>query len=190
MAQLHAYLQRQNEALRDIEQQLKLLRDEWESFRKQHVQPVKHEYRFDLLKVEHLQGNLHIGVKPDGGGTDLGQLAVNNEAISLNPESRNVSGSFEGVRRKVAEFFKHEAADALKQMEEKWSVSLDELHRQFVIQDVERQIDERIRHYLNVQGSADQPAEQLERDIFEKVKADILGTFDVYIQHLNGGKKE
>jgi spore germination protein PC len=190
MAQLHAYLQHQNEALRDIERQLKLLRDEWESFRKQHVQPVKHEYRFDLLKVENLQGNLHIGVKPDGGGTDLGQLVVENEAVPLHSESRDQSESYDAVRRKISEFFKHEAADALKQMEAKWSVSLDELHRQFVIQDVERQIDDRIRHYLNAQGNTDKTAEELEREIFEKVKADILGTFDVYIQHLNGGKKE
>lgn len=190
---MHAYLQHQHEALRAIRQELQQLREEWQAFRRQNGQPVKHEYRFDLLKVEHLQGNLHIGVRPDGNGTDIGELAVDQEPIDLNPDTAEETEAYRTIHRQIADFFKHEAAEALKAIEQKWAHPLDDAYRQFVLQDVEKQIGERIRHYLKQYGDGerdrDMSAGKWEQDILDKVKADIIATFDTFVKQMNSGGK-
>jgi|GEM_PF-3240295 hypothetical protein len=199
MEKLHDYLERQNEALRDIERQLRLLREEWLAFRQQAGLPVRHEYRFDLLKVENLHGNLHIGVKPDGTGTDLGELAVGHGAghapggSGLEEAASGLEGTESGERGneglfgKIEAFFRQEASDILKKIEEEAACPLDDARRQWLLGSVRQQVPDRIRHYANQQRNGDRPDGDMEREIVEKVKQDVIRTFETYIRHLGGG---
>lgn len=180
-------MQQQNEALRDIERQLRLLREEWLDFRKQAGQPVKHEYRFDLLKVEYLHGNLHIGVKPADGGTDPMQLALGSAPDGTPQRGPEQEEPHAGIRRKIAEFMRDEAAEILRRIESEQARPLDDARRRWILGDVEKQIGERIRHYVRQHGDAEMPDRDMEREIVEKVKRDIIRTFETYIQHLGNG---
>lgn len=186
LKQIHEYLQQQNDTLRDMDRQLQQLREEWVLFRQQSGQPVKHEYRFDLLKVEQLQGNLHIGVKPDGNGSWMEQLTVDNEAIdvnSLNPEAAN---AYAAIRREIAAYFTDEAEETLRAIEQKYAVPLDDAHRKLVLLDVEKQIDGRIRHYLHRQQ--EHTGEDDWQPIVNRVKQDIAATFETFICNYGGGE--
>lgn len=188
MRRLHEYLQEQNDALRGMQRELRELREEWQAFRRQGGQPVKHEYRFDLLKVEHLQGNLHIGIKPDAGETALDELVAENDAVPLSPSPHEEDEPFRTIRRNIGEYFKQEAAEALKAMETKRASPLDDAMRSMILADVEKQIGGRIRHYLRQSDKASAAAGDLEREITDKVKRDILATFDAFLQQWNGGE--
>lgn len=183
--QIHAYLQQQNETLKDMSRELGELRQEWNRFRHQAEQPVKHEYKIDLLKVENLRGNLHIGIKPDGSGTSLEQLAVENETMELD-ETIGEDQRYRAIRREIREFFEKEAAAMLKTIEQKWEHPLDEASRHFVLSDVEKQVGERIKHYMNMSSDQDRSANELEQDIIDKVKKDIAATFETFIRNLAG----
>lgn len=190
MKQMHDYLQKQNETLRNIDSQLQQLREEWARFLQQSGKPVKHEYRFDLLKVEQLQGNLHIGVKPDGnGGNWIEQLAVEgdtSDAGRLNPE---MAQAYDAIRREIRAFFANVAEQSLKAFEQKWSVSLDEDHRRLVLQDVESQIDGRIRHYLRRIDGQEAENEEALMQIADRVKQDIAATFETFIRNYGSGEQ-
>lgn len=190
MKQLHEYLRQQNETLRDMDRQLRELRQEWTEFRQQAGQPVKHEYRFDLLKVEQLQGNLHIGVKPEDNGNWIDQLAVDGNMSDGNGQNREMEDAYGAIRRQIDEYFANEAEQTLKEIEQKWAVSLDDAHRQLVLIDVEKQINSRIRHYLQQKKEEAQEGEMAWQEIVDRVKQDVAATFDTFIRNYGGGEQE
>ncbi|MFH5185103.1 spore germination protein GerPC [Paenibacillus sp. TAB 01] len=66
-------------------------------------------------------------------------------------------------------------------MEQQYRYPLDEPYRKFIVEDVKKQIDERIRYYLQKHP---EPMEDKERSIIEEVKQDIEKTFEAFIQNL------
>lgn len=90
--QLHAYLQWQTQKLQQLEASIGLLQQEIDALKQQRTVRVdKIEYKFDQLKIERLDGTLHIGISPELGKT-IEDFTVNGSDIQNGGGFQNGAG--------------------------------------------------------------------------------------------------
>jgi len=183
--QVNEYLQYQNQQIQQLTSRLDELDKEVKELQKKSAQQqpvINNEYRFDLLKVEKLEGTLNIGLNPNPGDKDssIEEFAVG-QSVSTPPGSEQYGPMFQDIQDQVQQYLSSDAYRALEKMEQQYRYPLDEPYRKFIVEDVKKQIDERIRYYLQKHP---EPMEDKERSIIEEVKQDIEKTFEAFIQNL------
>lgn len=192
--QLHEYLHVQNQHMEAMRTLIEKLKQDVDELKEKQAPPpvIKHEYKFDLLKVERLEGTLNIGLNPNGAEGGMGEVSVPPRTEGgIQPSSRNGdTPAFSRVQKEIHDFLGHEAYDVLKRIEEAEDYPLDDTYRAFIIDDIKRQIDPRIRHYLNQSQAEDWEPEQLDalcHNTVEKVKRDIERTCETFVKNLPRG---
>ncbi|KQB94306.1 spore germination protein GerPC [Geobacillus sp. PA-3] len=187
---LHRYLSWQTKKIRVLERRLRILEAQLQEIKAQPRTSIERiEYKFDQLKIETLEGTLNIGITPPGTGETIEDFAVDPEKTVI---SKPEPVLMRPIQEKVASYLNKEAPETLKQLERQYGRSLDDTYRQFILQDIARQTDERIRFYLQEKanngyvppGDRD---ETVENEIFQKVKADIEQSLDAFLKHLPSG---
>jgi spore germination protein PC len=192
-AKLQRYLSWQTKKIQSLEQRLLLLEKQLKELEQQPRTTVERiEYKFDQLKVETLEGTLNIGITPNGVGNAIEDFAVQPEKTVI-PKPEPVL--FRNIQEKVHAYLKKEAKETLKKFEEQYAHRLDDTYRHFILQDIARQVDERIRFYLqqkmnNGYVPTSDNDETVVNEIFQKVKMDIEQSLDLFLKHLpkQGGK--
>jgi spore germination protein PC len=190
---LQQYLLWQTNKIKKLEQQLALLEKELQEIKQRPQTTIeKIEYKFDQLKVETLEGTLNIGLTPNGTGA-IEDFAVSPEKTII-PQPEPIL--FRNIQTKVNNYLTNECKKTLEQLEEKYAYHLDETYRQFILQDISRQVDERIRFYLQQKMNNGyipeaNSSEAVEKEIFEKVREDIEQSLESFIKHLpkQGGEQ-
>ncbi|WP_044748768.1 spore germination protein GerPC [Bacillus alveayuensis] len=186
LMKLQHYLSWQREKIIKLEKKIAKLENELMDIRKRPQTTIeKIEYKFDQLKVETLEGTLNIGLTPSGAET-IEDFAVSPEKVII-PQPQPIM--FRNIQTKVNDYLTNECKDILKNIEERYSHQLDDTYRQFILQDIGRQVDERIRFYIqqkmnNGQIPASDSSKELEDEICEKVKRDIEQSLELFIKHL------
>jgi spore germination protein PC len=186
LMKLQHYLSWQREKIIKLEKKIAKLENELMDIRKRPQTTIeKIEYKFDQLKVETLEGTLNIGLTPSGAET-IEDFAVSPEKVII-PQPQPIM--FRNIQTKVNDYLTNECKDILKNIEQRYSHQLDDTYRQFILQDIGRQVDERIRFYIqqkmnNGQIPASDSSKELEDEICEKVKRDIEQSLELFIKHL------
>jgi spore germination protein PC len=200
MQQTNEFLRYQNQQIQQMNLKIQELEKEINSLKtKEPPQPViRNEYRFDLLKVEKLEGTLNIGLNSTPADNDgsIEQFAVG-QSLSVpgsgsSPSSVSGSGSgpedpqqqpqmFQDIQDQVKGYLNSDAYRTLEAIEQQYQYPLDDPYRKFIVDDVQKQIDQRIRYYL--QKQAEQP-DATPESIIEDVKKDIEKTFEAFIKNL------
>jgi spore germination protein PC len=186
LMKLQHYLSWQTEKMIKLEKKIAKLENELMDVRKRPQTTIeKIEYKFDQLKVETLEGTLNIGLTPNGAET-IEDFAVSPEKVII-PQPQPIM--FRNIQTKVNDYLTNECKDILKNIEERYSHHLDDTYRQFILQDIGRQVDDRIRFYIqqkmnNGQIPASDSSKKLEDEICEKVKRDIEQSIELFIKHL------
>jgi len=185
--QMNEYLHAQSKKLENMQQQLNELHQgmsEWKE--KQIPNVIKNEYKFDLLKVEKLEGTLNIGLNPKGK-----ESAITDMSIGSAQESPSQEGSgqnlFDRVQTGVFRFLEKDAYQFLQHIEDECNYPLDPAYRKFILEDIKKQIDPRIRHYLNQLDTTELEPEQLDawvEKVIQKVNRDIENTCVSFVRHL------
>ncbi len=179
------YLNWQQQKIIQLEQQIIALEakiQEIENIPQTHIDKI--EYNFDQLKIEKLDGTLNIGLIP-AGSESLEDFSVNKSKVVV---PQPVPPLFQGVRNKVQTYLKEECSGVIERLETLHNYPLDEPYRLFILQDIENQLDERIRYYVehwnttnnNRSANTDEAVEQL----FLQVKGDIEQSLMAFIEHL------
>lgn len=189
---LQQYLIWQTNKIKQLEQQLARLEKEIQEIKQRPQTTIERiEYKFDQLKVETLEGTLNIGLTPNGVGT-IEDFAVSPEKTVV-PQPEPVL--LRNIQKKLSNYLTNDGKKILEQLEEKYAYPLDETYRQFILQDIHHQIDERIRFYLQQKMNSGYvpdptPSEDVETEIFTKIKEDIEQSLESFIKHLpkQGGK--
>ncbi|KJE26230.1 spore germination GerPC family protein [Geobacillus kaustophilus] len=188
---LHRYLLWQTKKIRALERRLHALEARLREMEAQPRTSIERiEYKFDQLKVETLEGTLNIGIAPPGAGGTIEDFAVE-PVKTVIPKPEPVL--MRPIQEKVAAYLNGEASETLKRLEQQYDRRLDDTYRQFILQDIARQTDERIRFYLQEKAnhgyvpSGDRD-EAVENEIFQKVKADIEQSLDAFLKHLPSGE--
>lgn len=183
--QMTHYLQYQQKKLEEMHQVVLKLQQDINDL-KTKPQNVKNEYRFDLLKVESLQGTLNIGLTPNGNENSLGELAVN-QSMDVAPTEQKHPELFQSVQGKIKHYLNTDAAQSLKSLEKQYGYPLDDQYREFIINDVKKQVDQRILYYLHQIPSdrlSPESMENMEQITTQKVIQDINQTFAAFLNHL------
>lgn len=161
----------QTDKLNALEQTVLVLRAEIDVLKNQkkiHIDKV--EYKFDQLKVEKLEGTLNIGISPGSiEDLDLQDDDPGEPDAMMQPELyRQIS---EHIQLKLQE----EVPLEIHEVERKNSFSLDRIHRKLVEDDVTKQLDPRIRHYLEqaMPTVTTENSAAVRDSIYQKVKQDI-----------------
>ncbi|RUS46959.1 spore germination protein GerPC [Cohnella sp. AR92] len=197
LRQLNGYLYQQHQQIQQIDTKLNELLQEIKRINEKNAEPPvnRNEYRFDLLKIERLEGTLNIGINPKASDTDMNiedfAIAQSLEVPSLIENQH--PGVFPGIQQLVNEYLDKEAYDYLKQLELKYNLPLTDTYRTFIVEDVKKQIDARIRDYLKRvhpedAGSPEQIS-TITQAVYEDVKRDVQNAFEAYLTNLNRKEK-
>ena len=189
--QLHEYLHAQSRNMEEMRKLIEKLNQDIDELKEKQVPPViKNEYKFDLLKVERLEGTLNIGLNPNGADAGMGEYSINQTTESEPPADQADSPAFGRVQKEIYDYLDHEAYRALERIEEEAGYPLDEHYRAFIIDDIKKQIDARIRYYLTQSDTRHWEPEQINalcQKTIQKVKRDIERTCETFVKNLPRG---
>jgi spore germination protein PC len=192
MEQLNNYLHAQQEQLQRMDARILELLNEFNRFKEQSASPppIRNEYRFDLLKVERLEGTLNIGINPNAKDSDssIEEFAVGQTLDMPSPVEKQHPQLFSGIKQQVDDYLNNGAYQTLGSLETESGYPLDTQYRQFIVEDVRKQIDSRIREYLKRIHPEEAGPEQIadiQQSVVEKVKRDIEKTFETFLHNLS-----
>lgn len=202
LRQIDAYLRAQQAQLQKTKNETKELQDQVNALQKQikemREKPTtnieKIEYKFDQLKIETLEGTLNIGLAPNGM-TDpetFENFAVNQTPPETLPNLQKYSEIYPRIQDEINLFIKQECPEIITNSANKNQLRLDESYRTFIIQDIKRQLDDRIKYYLNEtynqhSRTDNNNQEEIQDIVISKIKNDIVNAINTFIIHLPKG---
>lgn len=191
--QLYLLLQTQNKKIEEMNTRIRHLQKEINEWKEKSTpQVIKNEYKFDLLKVEKLEGTLNIGLNPNGGDASIEDFAVN-QSMDIPANDKDHPELFPGIQQEIYHYLNHDASTVLKELEHQYAYPLDEPYRNFILDDIRKQIDKRIRHYLSrIQAEQISPEQlpQIKKTVTQQVQQDINKTLEAFIKNLPRKEKD
>lgn len=191
MQHLNGYLQHQHQQMQQMNMVIQQLVRQVHQLHEKISQPqvIRNEYKFDLLKVERLEGTLNIGIRPDGKGADssIEEFAVGQSMEVPSLMEKQYPLLYQKIQQQVRNYLDHDAYQALQALEKQYMHPLDDPYRKFIVEDVKKQIDKRISYYLNQirsEGMPQEEAEKFQQPVFVKIKEDVDKTFETFIKNL------
>ena len=180
---MQAYMHKQDQKIRNLQQ--KMISMEQKITELQSRSPVhveKLEYKFDQLKVETLAGTLNIGLNP----TDLQGIedfSVPNKNGAASPSQRMTL--FTEVENSIHQYLDSNLISIMADAGQQLNLQVDESYREFILQDIKKQLPNRIEYYLNqpLRNSNDSPEQQKEY-ILEQMQKEIHYGVLSFLQHL------
>lgn len=120
----------------------------------------KLEYHFDQLKIERLDGTLHIGVSPD----DLQKI----DDFTL-PKQQQSEQMPLPAHHSLEQYIEQEMPAYTSELEQQYNYPLDNQYRQVLMEDLKKQLASRIAYYQQT----NLPPNQLHQHIFTNVKKEL-----------------
>lgn len=187
--QLHTYLQNQNKIIEEMRQMIQSLHGEVNELKIKESQPpvVRNEYKFDLLKIERLEGTLNIGLTPNGTQSSIDEFAVDQAMQVPQARGQDETETYHKIQNQIHTYLDHDAYHTLMKIEQHFSYPLDDPYRKFIIEDIKKQINSRIQHYvqkLQFDGLEEHSRNERQQEVVAKVKMDIEKTFETFIRNL------
>ncbi|MDQ0861301.1 spore germination protein GerPC [Bacillus sp. V2I10] len=184
---LYGIVQAQDQKIKRLESAVSAMMDEIEELKKRPSTTIeKIEYKFDQLKVETLEGTLNIGLNPTVPD-QIENFEVDQKGLQVNQvnNTKREEEIFEAVQARLLAFLNEDCVNYIEQLAEQYRYELDHAHKEFIIEDIRKQIDSRIRFYLK-QGTYDEsvPVSTLIEDITSQVKQDVERSITYFIQGL------
>ncbi|HJV45152.1 MAG TPA: spore germination protein GerPC [Bacillota bacterium] len=188
MRQLHASLYSQNRQIEQLKQSIDKLQKEINQLSEK-ITPsvVRNEYKFDLLKVEKLEGTLNIGLNPNSKDSSIGELDVS-QSLDVSTFEKQNPECFKKIQQQINEYLCGEAYQYLMSIEQQYGCQLGDDYRKFILDDVKKQIDQRIRYYLSqhpcVDPFSNEQLQQIEQSVINRVIADINKSCEAFLHNL------
>jgi len=181
LGQIIQHLNWQAQKLAQIEHSVQEILHEMKSLQQQQKPAVdKIEYNFDQLKIEKLEGTLNIGITPEKGNT-LADFTVNGQPVGERSHEATVETDYLAViQSNIYQYLEVELPQEILKLTAAYNIVLDDANKAIVIEDLRKQVDQRIVHYLNDSRS------KWQQFVVEKVKADILQGLNDYLIRLRG----
>lgn len=187
--QLQDTIQTQHIRMEQMEKLISNLQQELVGLKKEPRLAVDRiEYKFDQLKIERLDGTLNIGLTPKSGEQLLEDLSVNGQDTDPEPdlEMPDAPNVMNHILKELDQYLKTELLNDLKIIEGRLQFPLNDSYRQFIIEDIRKQINQRVSDYLKqyTQKQILEEPTDIERHVYEKVKRDILKGIESFINRL------
>ena len=180
---MQAYMHKQDQKIRNLQQ--KMISMEQKITELQSRPPVhveKLEYKFDQLKVETLAGTLNIGLNPTYLKV-IEDFSFPNKNGAASPSQRMTL--FTEVENSIHQYLDSNLISIMADAGQQLNLQVDESYREFILQDIKKQLPNRIEYYLNqpLRNSNDSTEQQKEY-IFEQMQKEIHYGVLTFLQHL------
>ncbi|HHW39137.1 MAG TPA: spore gernimation protein GerPC [Bacillales bacterium] len=193
LRQVDTYLRAQQEQFGKLKDEITTLRETVNQLRENQTTNIdKIEYKFDQLKIERLEGTLNIGLSPQGMNDPdaFEHFSVNQNPTSNMPILQQHPDLYPTLKQDIQQFMATDCQQYIDECAAKYNMNLDSPYRSFIIQDIERQLDTRLQHYLNQAAQnhlRDSSMEEILQSISSSVKKDIVNAIDAFVKHLPMG---
>ena len=189
---MQAYIYQQDKVLRDLQKKIQTIEETVSDLKKRpSVKVERMEYKFDQLKVETLEGTLNIGLNP----SDLQAIedfSVPGNNGTIHPKER--MSMFTEIESSINEYLDSNLQSIMGDTSEPLEFPVDDTYRDFILQDIKKQLSTRIEYYLNQPLRDGSTGEQQKEWIIEQLKKEIQHGILTFLQNLpenmKGEKKE
>lgn len=189
---MQAYIYHQDKKLRNLQKKIQSLEETVSDLKKRPpVNIERMEYSFDQLKVDTLEGTLNIGLNP----SDLKSIedfSVPTKNGSPTPKERMAMVT--EIESSINEYLDSNVHSIMGDTSEELEFPVDETYRDFILQDIKKQLSTRIEYYLNQPLRDGSTGEQQKEWIIEQLKKEIQHGILTFLQNLpenmKGEKKE
>jgi len=192
LQQLGQFIEYQNSRLTELELMIQQLQKELAEVKNRPATTIeKIEYKFDQLKVETLEGTLNIGLNPTNGET-IEDFAVKQDKMNVKATSGTEQQVVNDINNEINRYLDQECPEFIRSMEEQNNYHLDESYRTFIIDDIRKQINDRIHYYLQQnqeQIDRSDTTEELQDIITNKVKSDIQSSIQAFMTNMPDNMK-
>jgi spore germination protein PC len=126
-----------------------------------------------------------IGQRPQGQEQSQGQ-GTGNQGQDQGKGSTSGFGIQQEISSGIEQYLQYGVQADMQNLENKYQYPLDEDYKALIIDDIRKQLDTRIQHYVNQYRSVGfkEPMEAVTTSIFEKTKQDIISAIESYISSL------
>ncbi|WP_239613797.1 spore germination protein GerPC [Cohnella mopanensis] len=175
--QTEVKLQQLTEQLANVQKQLDEVRNK---------QPLHVEYHFDQLKVNRLEGTLNVGISPQGVQGIESFETPNPVCWNVNTEQTEEANlPIRALQKDMNEYMIKEAPAILIGMERQFGITLDEEHRRTILDDVNKQLNDRVRYYAKTidypDKGTDEERKNWNESVKDKTRRDIQAAFSAYL---------
>lgn len=187
--QMYQQLNIQNKKMSQLEATIQQLQNEVNSLKERQTSNIeKIEYKFDQLKVERLEGTLNIGITPNNaGGSSVEDFSVNQHDLNVPPINQYEAKFFEDIQEQIHEYLHGECYRDIDLIEKQNNYQIDSHYRQYIIEDIRKQVDNRLRYYLNqmnLNNSSQDELVKIKDMALTKMKEDIHKTYEEFVRQL------
>ncbi|SDJ87807.1 spore germination protein GerPC [Sediminibacillus albus] len=140
MAQLHQYIQQQDRRIRDLETRV----TELENKKTNQTNVERIDYHFDQLKIERLDGTLHIGLSPDGLSNIEDMVVDQNQPY----REQSTAAPSQQVVSALDQYVATETPKILHQLSQKYNHQLSPQQMEMVINDIRKQLPDRVAYHM------------------------------------------
>jgi spore germination protein PC len=180
---LQSHIYKQDQVIQHLLKKIKSIETKVEQLEKRppvHVERM--EYKFDQLKVESLEGTLNIGLNPsDLQGIE--DLSIPSQKGTLSPQDR--MSLFTEIENSIQNYLDTSIQNIVQNTAEPLQIQVDETYYQFILQDIRKQIPNRIEYYLNQPLRKDHSGSDQQKEwIIEQLKKEIQNGVLLFIKNL------
>ena len=190
---IQSHIYKQDRMIQHLQKKIKSLEKKVEQLEgRPPVHIDRMEYKFDQLKVETLEGTLNIGLNPsDLQGIE--DLSVPPQKGTLTPEVR--MSMFTEIENDIQDYLDTNLQNIVQNTAEPLQSSVDETYYQFILQDIKKQLPNRIEYYLNQPLRKEHKGSEQQKEwIIEQLTKEIQNGVLIFIknlpQNMKGAKTE
>lgn len=118
----------------------------------------------------------------------IGPMQTNNMRKQQGTEGQAYSGAAmqQDVSKGIAHYLQYGLQSDMLNLENKYEYHLDEDYKDLIVDDIRKQLDARIQHYVNQYRGVGfkEPMEAVTTSIIDKTKQDIISAVESYISSL------
>lgn len=198
---LHQQCLHLTERIEKLERIIQEMQEEIDDIKqRKHFNIERIEYQFDQLKIEQLEGTLNIGITP-GHAENIEKYAVHQKEMedlqfsqspasnssnqnSPNEPEEKYSALFQPIYDQINNHLQENKNIIISSLRDKYEIELNREYGQMMIEDVKKQLDQRINFYLSQMKSSQLERHEVEKQIIEQTKTDIYGALDQHFQKI------
>jgi spore germination protein PC len=190
---LHYYIEQQNQRIAKLEETLQLIQGELKEIKNKpttHIEKI--EYKFDQLKVETLEGTLNIGLNPMNG-EQIEDFSVSQSKMNIPDVRHTHKDLIDEIENEIDEYLLNDCSVYIQSKLNQQRTSIPDEHVQFVVEDIRKQINERIIFYLEQKQAELQDPTRIHEvysALVDRIKMDIQNSITAYLNNLPDNLKE
>lgn len=171
--QLHQHIMEQDKRIQALTKRLDQM--EYTQPTPQHTTIEKLEYHFDQLKIDRMDGTLHIGLAPE----DFTKM--DNFSLPLRNQTENQQR--EPLINELNNYINREGTTILQQLADEYNYTLDDATSHLLLEDIRKQLPSRVAYYEK-EGTKQQfrNKQQLETYIHQQIQAEITHSLRLYFE--------